>query len=552
MVLTVLTAAVLAVSVPADSYAQEYISTPVSISKEKVRVGGKLCYSHVVLEKQTLFSIAKAYEVTIEEIYEYNPSVKESGLKKNSIILIPTHEAEVAVPAPEPVAKVVEQPAVAKPKKAKTHVVKWYEDLEVIAEKYGVTADAIARANNLTSRKLTKRQKLNIPEPGEYVDDITVETEETAEDAIEGTEEQQATEEAEAEQDWMFAPKNDVKVTLILPLNTTAGNVSRNNMDFYSGVLLAIKDLSDTGVSTELNVYDSSDSSHPIVSEDIEGSDIVIGPVSSADLGRMLAAEAKPAMMVSPLDQKAETYARTNSNFIQAPTPLAAQYKDLLDWMKEDTVEGDKVMIITEKGARPTESVSQLTQLADSSGLNFIPFSYSILEGRDITTPLTDLMTAEGTNRVLIASDSEAFVNDVVRNLNILVYNKINVVLYAPSRIRNFETIEVENLHNTSLHTSLGYLIDYDSQQVKNFLLKYRALYNTEPTQYAFQGYDIASYFIGMCSRYGSNWIMKLGNSEAQMLQSIFRFVPVEDGGYVNNGVRRLVYGSGWSVTKTK
>ena len=456
-----------------------------------------------------------------------------------------------STPAPAEVKEVKE----VKKKKMKVHTVKWYEDIDVIAEKYGVTAEAIIKANNLSGRKLAKRQKLNIPEPGEYPEeDITVEEEAADETAgTDETEEVQETEEAQnTEPDWMFIPKKDVKVTLILPLNTTTGNVSRNNMDFYSGVLLAIKDLTDTGVSTELNVYDSSDSSHPIVSEDIEGSDIVIGPISSGDLGRMLEADAKPGMMISPLDQRAEKFAYTNSNFIQAPTPLAVQYQDLLNWMKEDVTPGDKVVMITEKGARPTESVTQLTQTADSSRLNFIPFSYSILEGRDITEPLTNLMTAEGTNRVLIASDSEAFVNDVVRNLNILVYNKLNVVLYAPSRIRNFETIEVENLHNTSLHTSLGYLIDYDSQQVKNFLLKYRALYNTEPTQYAFQGYDIASYFIGMCSRYGNNWTMKLDDAETQMLQSIFRFTPIEDGGYVNNGVRRLVYGSGWSVTKTR
>jgi LysM repeat protein len=562
MILMVLTAAVLTVWTPADSYAQEYISTPVSISKEKVRVGGKVCYSHIVLERQTLFSIAKAYNVTIDEIYEFNPTLKETGLKKNSIILIPSKEAEAAPVVEQPVAKEstpapaeVKEVKEVKKKKMKVHTVKWYEDIDVIAEKYGVTAEAIIKANNLSDRKLAKRQKLNIPEPGEYPeDDITVEEEAADETAgTDETEEAQETDETQnIEPDWMFIPKKDVKVTLILPLNTTTGNVSRNNMDFYSGVLLAVKDLADTGVSTELNVYDSSDSSHPIVSEDIEGSDIVIGPISSGDLGRMLEADAKPGMMISPLDQRAEKFAYTNSNFIQAPTPLAVQYQDLLNWMKEDVTPGDKVVMITEKGARPTESVTQLIQAADSSGLNFIPFSYSILEGRDITEPLTNLMTAEGTNRVLIASDSEAFVNDVVRNLNILVYNKLNVVLYAPSRIRNFETIEVENLHNTSLHTSLGYLIDYDSQQVKNFLLKYRALYNTEPTQYAFQGYDIASYFIGMCSRYGNNWTKRLDDAETQMLQSIFRFTPIEDGGYVNNGVRRLVYGSGWSVTKTR
>ena len=279
---------------------------------------------------------------------------------------------------------------------------------------------------------------------------------------------------------------------------------------------------------------------------------MIIGPVSSGDLSRLLDSGAEMKAVISPLDQRAERLTGVHSNLIQVPAPQMTQYQGLVSWIKEDTVPGDTLLIISEKGARQTEAVTQMTQAADSSGLTFIPFSYSILEGRDITEPLTNLMTAIGTNRVLIASESEAFVNDVVRNLNILVYNKLNVVLYAPSRIRNFETIEVENLHNTSLHASLGYLIDYESQEVKNFLLKYRALYNTEPTQYAFQGYDIATYFISMCSRYGSSWINKLDDEERQMLQSTFRFVPVEDGGYVNKGIRRVVYGKGWSVTHTR
>ena len=568
--MTVLTAIVLAAGFASSSYAQGYISTPVTVSKEKVRVGGKVCYSHIVLERQTLFSIAKAYNVTVDDIYAFNPTLKETGLKKNSIILIPSQEAVAKMDASVQTASQTPEATVAadssskdddakdtRRKKAKTHTVKWYEDLDVIAEKYGVSAEAIMKANNLSGRKLSKRQKLTIPEPGEYPDndvDNAVNDEEAAAEADgdEVLQEDGANEEPDRGQEWIFTPKNEVKVTLILPMKTASGNISRNNMDFYSGVLLAVKDMADTGVSTELNVYDSSDGSHPIVSEDIETSDIIIGPVSSGDLGRLLEAEAKTGMTVSPLDPRAEKLAYTNRNFIQAPTPHLVQYQDLVNWMKEDTMPEDKVLIISEKGARATESVTQMTQIADSSGLDFIPFSYSILEGRDITTPLTDLMTAEGTNRVLIASESEAFVNDVVRNLNILVYNKLNVVLYAPSRIRGFETIEVENLHNTSLHTSLGYLIDYDSQPVKNFLLKYRALYNTEPTQYAFQGYDIASYFISMCSRYGNDWTMKLTDGETQMLQSIFRFVQAEDGGYVNNGVRRLVYGSGWSVTQTR
>lgn len=570
-------AAILACTVPATGNAQEYISTPVTVSKEKVRVNGDICYSHVVKEKQTLFSIAKAYEVTVDDIYAYNPTLKESGLKKNSIILIPAKKektpAETATPVTESNVKLQDEPKVEvtevqeevkktrqteKKKKQTTHTVKWYEDLDVIAEKYGVTVEAIIKANNLSGRKLAKRQKLIIPEPGEMIEadgheatesiPVGAETEET----IKETPDSLNANSPETEPEWIFTPKEEVKATLILPMRTTTGNPSRNNMDFYSGVLLAVKDLAETGISTELNVYDSSDSNHPIVSEDLDGSDLVIGPVSSADLNKLLATESQIKAIISPLDPRAESLALTNSNFIQVPAPQTVQYQDLASWIKEDTAPGDTLLIISEKGARQTDATSQLTLAAESTGLTFIPFSYSILEGRDITEPLTNLMTKTGTNRVLIASESEAFVNDVVRNLNILVYNKINIVLYAPARIRNFETIEVENLHNTALHASLGYLIDYEDQQVKNFLLKYRALYNTEPTQYAFQGYDIATYFISMCSRYGSDWMRKLDASEQHMLQSTFRFVPMPEGGFVNQGIRRVVYGNGWSVTKTR
>ena len=74
-----LLAFILTAFIPAAASAQEYESTPVTISKDKVRVDGKICYSHVVLERQTLFSISKAYNVSIDEIYRYNPSVKETG-----------------------------------------------------------------------------------------------------------------------------------------------------------------------------------------------------------------------------------------------------------------------------------------------------------------------------------------------------------------------------------------------------------------------------------------------------------------------------------------
>ena len=546
-----LLAFILTAFIPAAASAQEYEGTPVTISKDKVRVDGKICYSHVVLERQTLFSISKAYNVSIDEIYRYNPSVKEEGLKKNSILIIPVQDSQAAVPA-EKSAETAPETKPAAPEAQKTeriHVVKWFEDLDVIAEKYGVSGEAIMKANGLKGRKLNKKQKLVIPFTSEF-EDFVEDTQDTQAEADE-VREDISEEEGKVDFGWLF-PNREVSVSLLLPLKASGSTSSQNNMDFYSGVLLATYDLAEEGVKTELSVYDVADGNFPVTKERLESSDLVIGPISSGDLGRVFDTAPDAKAVISPLDPRAESLVATHGNMIQAPVPHKLQYEDLAAWIKEDKKYTDRVIVITEKGARANEAVSLMTAAIDSTGISYSPFSYSILEGRNVTDPLTRLMTENGTNRVLIASESEAFVNDVVRNLNLLIHKKLDIVLYAPSKIRSFETIEVENFHNTKLHVSLGYYIDYSDKKVMDFIMKYRALYNAEPSQFAFQGYDIANYFIRLFSRYGDRWPSKIDSEEMSMLQSTFKCSRKEDQGYINTGVRRIVYGNDWSVNKVR
>lgn len=571
--------------------AQEYSSTPVTVSKEKVKVGGKLCYSHIVLEKQTLYSISKAYNVSVEDIYEFNPSVRENGLKKNSIILIPSADAlkeEVAVKAKEetkvqksPVLKtngptvdksrestrkerqisldsLTKSSPAEKAKGQKIHVKKWYEDIDMIADMYGVSVESIMTANKLSGRKLSNRQRLVIPAKETVV--AVEDSHEPIQPATqEGTRKNDGIEEPKdttyavtQPHEWYLFPKSEVHATVLLPMRNTEGKLSRNNMDFYSGIMLAVYDLANEGVNTEISVYDITDQTTPVTKEDIEDSDLIIGPITTADLTRLFQTANKAEAVISPLDPRAERLVASHNNMIQVPTPHRVQYQDLVDWIREDMGENDKVFMFSERIARNNEAVATMKEVMDSSGLAFTPFAYSILEGRDIVAPLKEMMTTEGTNRIYIASESEAFVNDVVRNLNLMLLENFNVVLYAPSKIRSFDTIEVEHFHKTAMHVSLNYFINYEDQAVKDFLLKYRALYNTEPTQFAFQGYDIARYFISLCHKYGKRWPEKLNESEKAMLQSTFKCCKQGTGGWVNNGIRRIVYGDGWSVRQVR
>ncbi len=532
---------------------QEYDNAPVSISKEKVRIGGQVCYSHIVMEKQTLYSISKAYNVSIEEIYRYNPGVKENGLKKNSILIIPVVEQAETPEATKPQVSEKKQDPAPQSKSRRTHTVKWYEDIEGIAAKYGVSVNAIKKANNLTSRRLAKRQKLIIPNPGEYPDDTVAEmSEETAAADTTSVPDTLAEKEENGFLHELLFPKKEIDMCLLMPLKATGSTGSKQNMDFYSGVLVAIHDMQKEGVSTNLSVYDVADGKMPASKERLMESDFIIGPVASGDISRMLESSPEVKAVVSPLDPRAEDLAYSQKAMIQAPAPHMIQYLDLVSWIREDMKPGDRVLVITEKGANQNEAVMNMKSAIDSAGIEYKPLSYSILEGRNVTNTLAYLMTETHTNRIYIASESEAFVNDVVRNLNVMIHQKYDVVLYAPSKIRGFETIEVENFHNTNMHVSLGYYIDYDDAKVKDFLLKYRALFNTEPTQFAYQGYDLAKYFISHCSKYGNRWLDKLDSGKTPMLQSTFDFVKTPYGGYVNNGVRRIVYGNNWSVEKVR
>lgn len=543
--------AAMLVTFAAAAGAQEYVAPPVEVSDQKVKKDGKVYYSHVVQERQTLYSISKAYNVTQEEILEANPGLRDSGLKKNSIIMIPVQSAlpvkEEESPQQETIPQQVEQVQnvreSAQASVQKIHVVRWYETLKDIADKYNVSESAIIAANNLKDGKVKNRQKLIIPTE-EYAEILAPEIPEEEEEDMDletAFDDSHLQEEVAPE----YTSKSHIRATVLLPLKATGSTSSRSNMDFYSGVLLAAREIGESGIDLDMSVYDIANGTYGATKNELEASDIIIGPVAAADITRIYTVTQDIKALISPLDPKAEQLCGTYSTLIHAPASRMSQYEDLAQWIKEDLVPGDRVIVISEKEARKGDEGKILRAAIDSAQIEYIPLAYSILEGRKIQEPLEAKMTPEGTNRVIIASESEAFVNDAVRNLNLTIHNKFDVVLYAPAKIRTFETIEIENFHNTNLHASLTYYIDYNDAEVKQFVKKYRALFNTEPTQFAFQGYDVAKYFIGLCAKYGDGWLQHV--EDAEMLQSTFDIKP-SGNGYINEGIRRIVYGPEYSV----
>lgn len=570
-----------AVMLATTSVAQSYVQTPVTISKQKVKSNGKVYYSHVVLERQTLYSISKAYGVTIGEIYDANKNLEleTKGLKKNQILLIPTESAlseeevvQAAEKAEEQAAQAVSASTDAKPAPAyKKYIAKWYDDLSSIARKFNTTEEELMKINNLTSERIKKGQELLVPaKEGDTpaldvpkVEEKVVEKVAPADNTrveevtaiVPQTEGEPAHEDVNQELAQFFqeAPvieevRRPVSAAVVLPFKAGDGVGNDNMFDFYNGVLLAVNDLQKEGFTVSLSALDCAAGLKDFGST---AYDLVIGPVGATDIQKVLAKCSGSEKVVSPLDARTVSMANVNSRFIQAPCPVEEFQDDIARWVSEEYQPSDSVYVFAEKGVEMPAKCRQMIATLKECGVKHRVVKYGILEGRTLIEKMLDVnnFTKVGTNRILIASESQAFVQDVIRNANVLIYSQIPAVVYATSKVLTFETIEVDHFHNTNMRVSLSYFTDYNSPEVKHFLMEYRALFNCEPNQFAFQGYDIAYIFLKRMALYGENWTSSLAYDKARGLQSDFKLVQSGNGnGHVNKAVRRVIYAPGYDV----
>ena len=549
---------------PSLVLAQEYVAPKVTISKEKVRSGGKVFYSHVVQERQTIYSISKAYGVTMEEIYDANPALKleTEGLKKDQILLIPYKGdiRDTAGPEIQPQEEAAEETVGDTRGKEDDdegyfiHKVKWYEDLDAIAKKYKVSKESIMNINRMTSDKVKRKQELKIPRDPALWEGRTVTADQDDVDVrdVEETDKEveEAVDEAPEENDggilddlFVREGRHDVNISMLLPFSATKLGDRISFMDFYCGALMASRVLGSQGVNLDIHTFDVGGGNMPVTHDRLASSDFAIGPVSKSDIMRASGINDGATWIVSPLDMQAEALTDSLQKIIQAPTPTHIQVKDMVNWIKSDMGHSDRVIVVT-PASPESEYLDMVEKEMSEAGLPHV------------TTTLGSMRThivSGGVNRIVLACEyterSTVFLIEALRNLYMISGKSSEVVLYSTSKIRTYDQIEVEQLHKVNLHTSVTYAVDYDSKEVKDFLLQYRALYNTEPSRSAYSGYDLMKYFSTLAHKFGRKWPRALDRVDYKGLQSDFKLVRTPSGSYVNNAVRRVVYNPDYSVT---
>lgn len=561
-------------------------SPQITVSTEKVKVNGEVMLVHKVKGGETLYSISKAYNVTIDEIVRINESLK-AGLKEGSTIYIPSAADRQAAPAkeakPSAEAPAVDADATEKSQgktlgerlnisgllgkkdkgesampgeydmkkySRKKHTVKWFEKIEDVAGKYKVPVDAIVELNSLETTLIKKKQVLYIPNAAFLelmAQDAAHEEAQPAEEAVEEVEE--AAEENVAPE---IVLDGNVELTYILPLNLrdTLGP-NGNFMDFYAGAMLALERYgSQSGNKATVNIVDQmmySSIEKLVASGAVYGKKAIIGPVRPADIVKVLEATEGKSIVISPMDQNGERLAAGNPSFYQAPPAAKAQQKSIAELFASKCTPSSNAVLIYETSGADTALVRIAREALEARGASFSTLSYGILEGREILGKMSGYMKPETDNLVLVLSNSEAFVSDAVRNLNLICTNPVeenrrSITLFGLPRWRNFETIEVDYFHRMNLHLSLPYFVDYNKENVKDFLMKYRALYNSEPTPFSFQGYDVTLHALGII---GGN----TAPNPADALQMKGLYTNDAGNGHINTGTKNIMYNNDYTIS---
>ncbi len=583
-------------------FAQNFIPTDVEISSQKVIIEGKTYYLHTVKKGQTLYSIAKAYQCTVNEILQNNSSISED-IKIDQVIKIPlkptnnqnNQNAEVI------------------------HTVLPGQTLFSISRMYGVSVDDIKLANNLSSDTLKVSQQLIIPFNNNLITktnkDTTKENETnfilhrvkenetlfslskqynvSIEKILELNPEHKETLKLGAElkipiqKDFSCKTyiqvncdtvnynivNKKISIALLLPFMANSNNIENseeenqeentplqknssiyssitmNFIEFYQGVLLAIEDLKKEGLNIELNVFDSEKDieriNQIILDPNFQKSQLIIGPVFPEQI-KILAdyASKNEKTMVIPVSPFDSTILQ-KPHIFQILSNRMSIFEKIVNTLKSDTIKNIKIVYNTKDPEKLNEQISNLAHKGLDSMNKKINEYY--IYNYDFKELLTQLET-NITNHIVCFSNDEVFVSALLGQLETrLLYYPIQI--YGMIDWLSFQSIDLNYFYNQQLICYSNFWVNYHNTDVLSFLRKYRLRYSSEPIRnsrlgfnYSMLGYDVTNFFSKAITNFNTNYLM-YNCVPYKPLNVKFNFIPfVNNAGYINHSFYYIRY----------
>jgi len=311
-------------------------------------------------------------------------------------------------------------------------------------------------------------------------------------------------------------------------------------IDFYQGFKLGIDSAAAVaGQDFKLKVFDTRDSNTQIegIIENggLVGTNLIVGPVYPDGLKYMTSySVSKGIPVVNPLaaSQPSEF---NNPNLISIVNNIDLHAQKIGDYVTMNYNPATTVVVLINPKT-PNDEVMSAPLRQYFTGKSSFPFQ----EYASVFTLETKLQ--KGKKYVILLSSSDR--RFVVPTLDKLMKMKrvgLDEVLFGhPDWIKqNYNTDQLQAL-NTFVTSS--YKVDYSRPEVNDFIRKYRALFNFEPGEYSFKGFDIGFYFGKLLAQHGPAYLKHLTKEKYKGLHNNFSFVHDNTLGYINTSLMLLHY----------
>jgi LysM repeat protein len=547
--------------------------------------------THKVKKKETLYGLARKYNVSIEQIKEFNPLIEKIGLKKRMQIKIPVYpiiEAPKAVPLKEGLEKYLVQPK----------ETKWR-----LAYRYGITIQELEQLNPQIKDGLKIGQEIVIPKrtaeetkaleeafnyykvkPKEGFYRLEKKLGVTEADLISlnptlpetGLQEGmilkiglQNTGDLKVEDDLLIEKvrledsvltNTDIKLVAFLPFKsasiefdsiekTTALLKKRNlhtiALDFYMGMVLAVEKADALGISVALNVLDSQNKKQSI-SEQVEAIDWsgvqgLIGPLITANFDYAAQLPVlKNVPMVSPLSSKKINQAK---HVYQSVSPLASLRNKMVAYLDKIIDTTQNVMIIADT-----------LNAAFAKGFEEkYPYAHRVRpeEGGFVLPDLIDSLLIDSLpNKLVFESQDLNLAANVISLLNSQVSKERDVQLFTTLRTSIYENDNISRKHLGNLRfTYLSGNHPMKSERRTLFKNTYQKRFGDFPSKEAFRAYDLTLDIILRLAYKEEIYLPSIG--ETDYLENRFFHEKASQAGYQNVGFYLLQH-QGYDIIEIK
>ena|GEM_PF-2981178 len=323
-------------------------------------------------------------------------------------------------------------------------------------------------------------------------------------------------------------PLNSAKVDF----NDRIGAKSRRFLNYYSGVKMALQDLTREGILINATIHDTRESVTDVEEQlhSLKKADVIVGPYNRECLAKAAAfADDHKIPVFSPWTP-ALNITDESDYFVQIIPGLATHADAAMRFACAQFDTAKFFLIATPKNQH--ESRITLYQEAflrhspDKEEIETLVIDEATVvpDSNDFTTIYVPDMLNVFVLPYYQRAD-EDFVNDFIRKVH-AEHGEVEVVVIGLPQWMNFRNMNPDHLEDLHTHITAVQYVDNTDERIKEFNARFYVKYGNIPEPAAWQGYELTKYIGESLDKYGSGFLTDIsseGNPD-------FRIRPVFAG----------------------